>query len=118
MKLFVRFLLLLCFVLLGTPGFGHVLLHTDNAMAVTVSTAKADSELAWMRLKATEIGEDDEDECRVSKKCSNPAKYFDGFLPLNVLRRHHSSVNNQIPFSRYLFYSSQHRYIMYRVIRV
>jgi hypothetical protein len=87
-------------------------------MALTISAAESNSELAWRKLKATEISEDDEDECNVSKKYSAPVKYFDGALSSNLLWCHHSYINNQEPFSRYLFCSSQHRYIMYRVIRV
>lgn len=117
MKFFARFLLLLCLVLLGKSG--HVHLHANlNSNVLIISATESGSELVWRRLKATEVDEDEDEEYHVAKKYPVPVKYCNNISLSNTHRSYSSHTNGNAPFSNHLYYSSQHRYIMYHVIRV
>jgi hypothetical protein len=116
MKLSIRLLLLLCFLVLGAHSYGYI--HTAQyGMALTIRPAQSGGEKQYYRLKATEI-EDDDDDLSSSKKHLDVLPPSAAFAKTQTKRYCKSRADNRVPFGKYFSLLSSRKYILYRVIRV
>lgn len=119
MKWVIRFLPLLCFLLLSKYSYHYTNPHLNmdglvSATRVTRSHASKDSD----KLRATEVDDDDDDQSFSSKKGPNISNYYISFIYSDRYSGYSKSFSSSYPASSFCFcYSSLDKYLVNRVLR-
>lgn len=116
MKLVIRFLLLLCFLLFSGDSYLHTHSHL-SAGALSFRPAQSGPKKHHSKLKATEVEEEDVDQ-NSFRKYVDVSNFFTSFYCALTYLDLNRTSNKRLLSGRCFFHSSPDKYIVNRVFRI
>ena len=136
MRLFIRFLLLLCFVLLGRYAPAHQNRIGFNSKELVEKLPQADiayglndarpmyksatpgKEKLFEKIKAVDIEDDDDDETESFKKNVRTGNSFISFFYEQGLENSYRYCNSRLIFCKHIEWSTPDKFIFHQVFRI